>query len=108
VPTPTPDLLTVGHGPLDRTRLASLLHGAGVEAVVDVRRFPASRTNPDVRREALEEWLPGSGIGYRWEQRLGGRRHLPREAAELDTWWNRPGVPGLRRAHPQPGVPGSP
>ena len=27
--------------------------------LVDVRRFPGSRSNPDVRREALGEWQPG-------------------------------------------------
>ena len=70
-------LLTVGHGPEDRTALAARLRGAGVGLVVDVRRFPGSRNNPDVRREALEEWLPAAGTGYRWEERLGGRRRLP-------------------------------
>ena len=70
-------LLTVGHGPEDRTRLGARLAAAGVGRVVDVRRFPGSRNNPDVRREALEEWLPAAGIGYRWDARLGGRRRLP-------------------------------
>jgi uncharacterized protein (DUF488 family) len=39
-------LLTVGHGPDDRTRLGGRLAGAGVGLVVDVRRFPGSRTAP--------------------------------------------------------------
>ncbi|WP_127573628.1 DUF488 family protein [Georgenia faecalis] len=34
-------LLTVGHGPLDRVALASLLAGAGVERVIDVDAFRA-------------------------------------------------------------------
>ena len=80
-------LVTVGHGRADRVRLAELLAGAGIELVVDVRRFPGSRTNPDVRREELERWLPAAGIGYRWEQRLGGRRHTPAGTPERDTWW---------------------
>ncbi|WP_229401304.1 DUF488 domain-containing protein [Micromonospora okii] len=69
-------LLTVGHGAADRGRLGELLAGAGVALVVDVRRYPASRSNPDVRREALEGWLPERGVDYRWEPRLGGRRHI--------------------------------
>ncbi|MFC4554682.1 DUF488 family protein [Georgenia faecalis] len=69
-------LLTVGHGSLDRVALASLLAGAGVERVIDVRRFPGSRRNDDVRREALEQWLPETGIAYAWQPALGGRRHL--------------------------------
>ncbi|WP_040337077.1 DUF488 family protein [Candidatus Blastococcus massiliensis] len=80
-------LLTVGHGPRDRTALGAALTQAGVEVVVDVRRFPGSRVNPDVRREALEEWLPALGIGYRWDARLGGRRSLPAGEPVEDGWW---------------------
>jgi uncharacterized protein (DUF488 family) len=39
-------LLTVGHGPEDRTALAARLRGAAVDLVVDVRRFPGSRADP--------------------------------------------------------------
>ena len=70
-------LLTVGHGPDHRTRLGARLAAADIELVVDVRRFPGSRTNPDVSRNALAEWLPPRGIAYRWDKRLGGRRRLP-------------------------------
>ncbi|MEV0810116.1 DUF488 domain-containing protein [Micromonospora sp. NPDC050200] len=80
-------LLTVGHGAADRQRLGKLLGGAGVTLVVDVRRYPASRNNPDVRREALERWLPAAGTDYRWEPRLGGRRRVPAGEPEPDTWW---------------------
>ena len=80
-------LLTVGHGPDDRARLGARLTAAGVGLVVDVRRFPGSRTNPDVRREALEEWLPAAGVGYRWDARLGGRRSLPPGEPVTDGWW---------------------
>ncbi|HVD27524.1 MAG TPA: DUF488 domain-containing protein, partial [Mycobacteriales bacterium] len=69
-------LLTVGHGPQDRAALGARLAVAGVDRLVDVRRFPGSRNNPDVARESLEEWLPALGIGYRWDERLGGRRRL--------------------------------
>jgi uncharacterized protein (DUF488 family) len=80
-------LLTVGHGTHDRAGLAALLSGAGVDLVVDVRRFPGSRTHPDLRRDALEEWLPEAGLGYRWEERLGGRRKLPPGEPVVDDWW---------------------
>jgi uncharacterized protein (DUF488 family) len=80
-------LLTVGHGPDDRARLAARLTGAGVGCVVDVRRFPGSRRNPDVGRDALAGWLPAAGIGYRWEERLGGRRRLPPGEPVADGWW---------------------
>ena len=80
-------LLTVGHGPQDRAALGARLTAAGVAEVVDVRRFPGSRNNPDVGRESLEEWLPTMGIGYRWEERLGGRRRLPTGEPVADGWW---------------------
>lgn len=82
-------LVTVGHAALDRAALSDLLRTAGITTVVDVRRFPGSRTNPDVRRDALERWLPEVGIDYRWEERLGGRRHLRKadDAVSPDTWW---------------------
>src|SRR4051794_41849373 len=70
-------LLTVGHGPQDRASLGARLTAAGIGQIVDVRRFPGSRNNPDVAREELGRWLPALGIGYRWEERLGGRRRLP-------------------------------
>jgi uncharacterized protein (DUF488 family) len=80
-------LLTVGHGPEGRDRLRARLTGAGVGSLVDIRRFPASRNNPDVAREALADWLPAAGIGYRWDERLGGRRRLPPGEPVADDWW---------------------
>jgi uncharacterized protein (DUF488 family) len=67
-------LLTVGHGMLPADEFARLVVEAGVELVVDVRSFPASRRHPQFRREAMERWLPETGVAYRWEPRLGGRR----------------------------------
>jgi uncharacterized protein (DUF488 family) len=72
---------------MDRVELQRLLVGATVELVVDVRRYPGSRRNADIRREALEKWLPAVGINYWWDERLGGRRHLPAGAAAIDVWW---------------------
>jgi uncharacterized protein (DUF488 family) len=68
-------LLTVGHGTLAADEFAELLTGAGIEIVVDVRRFPGSRRHPHFRREVMAEWLDAAGVEYRWEERLGGRRH---------------------------------
>ncbi len=78
-------LVTVGHGRLDHDQLSTLLSQAGIESLVDIRRFPNSRHNPDVASEALASWLPDAGISYRWDERLGGRRKLPDHAP--DTWW---------------------
>jgi uncharacterized protein (DUF488 family) len=80
-------LLTVGHGPDDRLALGGRLAAGGVGLVVDVRRYPGSARNPDVRRVALADWLPAAGIRYRWDERLGGRRRLPDGEPVVDAWW---------------------
>jgi uncharacterized protein (DUF488 family) len=80
-------LLTIGHGTDRCERLQERLTSAGVQLVVDVRRFPGSRSNPDVAREALAVYLPAVGIDYRWEERLGGRRRLPPGEPVVDGWW---------------------
>ena len=36
---------------------------------MDIRRFPHSRHNPDVEGDALNNWVPDAGIGYRKEPR---------------------------------------
>lgn len=85
--TSTPTLLTFGHGTLDQDGIVSVLRDARVRLVVDVRRFPGSRRHPHVARDELVRWLPGAGVEYRWDARLGGRRHRPAGEVEADTWW---------------------
>ncbi|MDN4162994.1 DUF488 domain-containing protein [Nocardioides abyssi] len=83
-----PQLLTVGHGTADRDGLRDLLLSADVDRLVDVRRFPGSRRNPDVSRDAMEQWVPAAGIDYAWEPRLGGRRSVPKgQDPAVDGWW---------------------
>jgi uncharacterized protein (DUF488 family) len=78
-------LLTFGHGTAGRDELGPLLRAAGIQCVVDVRTAPGSRRNPDVGRAALALWLPEEGIGYRWEQRLGGFRKAAADSP--DVFW---------------------
>jgi uncharacterized protein (DUF488 family) len=83
-------LLTIGHGTDGRERLGARLAKARVRSIVDVRRFPGSRANPDVASAALTIWLPDLGIDYRWDQRLGGRRRLSAGEDLADAWWRVP------------------
>ena len=69
-----PMVWTVGHGTQPAERLVELLAGVPIERVVDIRRFPGSRHNPQYGREAMEAWLPEARLDYRWSPRLGGRR----------------------------------
>lgn len=84
-----PTLLTFGHGTASRAELAELLRSAGIGAVVDVRRFPGSRHNQAASQGQIEQLCTELGVGYRWDERLGGRRALSAEqdAASPDTWW---------------------
>jgi uncharacterized protein (DUF488 family) len=74
-----PAVLTIGHSnhPLDR--FLALLARHGVEALVDIRRFPGSRKHPHFHRDNLAAVLPKSGVEYHWLEVLGGRRHKQRE-----------------------------
>lgn len=62
--------------------MVRLLDGAGVRRLVDVRTAPGSRHNPDATRSSMSGWLPEAGIGYRWEQRLGGWRKSPPDSPD--------------------------
>ena len=67
-------LVTFGHGTASAEQIISLLKGAGVTVLIDVRTVPASRRHPHVARAELQRWLPAAGISYRWDKRLGGLR----------------------------------
>lgn len=87
-PGSLPGLLTFGHGTARPGDLVGLLQGAGISRVVDVRRFPGSRRNPDLGSEAMGSWFPDGGVEYLWEPRLGGRRRIPAgQDAGADSWW---------------------
>lgn len=85
----THPLLTFGHGRLDSEELGALIAGAGIAEVVDVRRFPGSRTNEAAARGAVPELCESLGIAYRWDERLGGRRRMTKDELEQspDQWW---------------------
>lgn len=65
---------TVGHGTLSAQEFTDLLRGAGVETLVDVRRYPGSRRHPHFGEDALAGWLPDAGIAYVRIGALGGWR----------------------------------
>jgi uncharacterized protein (DUF488 family) len=69
------EILTVGHSNHEEGEFVELLRGAGVELIVDVRRYPGSRRQPHFERTAFAAVLLEAGIGYRWlGESLGGRR----------------------------------
>ena len=71
---------TIGHGTRSGDELVVTLHEAGVETLVDVRRFPGSRRNPQFDQAALAAELDRAAIADVHLPDLGGRRSgLPGE-----------------------------
>jgi uncharacterized protein (DUF488 family) len=65
---------SIGHGVRPLDELVETLREAEVQTLVDVRRFPGSRRNPQFNQPPLREALAGAGISYRHAVELGGRR----------------------------------
>jgi uncharacterized protein (DUF488 family) len=74
-----PAVLTIGHSNHSLNDFLALLAQHGVEALVDIRRFPGSRKHPHFGRDSLAAALPKAGVEYYWLEALGGRRHQQRE-----------------------------
>jgi uncharacterized protein (DUF488 family) len=82
-------IFTLGHGTADEAALSSLIRGAGLKAVVDVRSVPKSRAHPHVWAQRLAQWVPDlSGAAYEWCPQLGGFRK------------SRPDSPNIALHHP--------
>jgi uncharacterized protein (DUF488 family) len=67
-------VFTIGHGTRPADELVECLQAAGVGTLVDIRRFPGSRRNPQFNKEALATTLASAGMTYRHAVELGGRR----------------------------------
>jgi uncharacterized protein (DUF488 family) len=67
-------VFTVGHGVRPIEELLETLEAVDVRTLVDVRRFPGSRRNPQFNQSALRSAVEGAGIGYDHVEELGGRR----------------------------------
>ena len=65
---------TIGHSTRSIAKFLDILSRHGIEAIVDVRRLPASRRNPQYDSAALREALEAQGVDYLWLPALGGRR----------------------------------
>jgi uncharacterized protein (DUF488 family) len=78
---------TVGHSRRSAEEFINLLKSHDVEAVVDVRTVPRSRTNPQFNKDNLEQVLPRSGIHYTHRKDLGGLRHPQKESSNT-AWRN--------------------
>ena len=89
-------VFTVGHGirPLDE--LIETLRESDVQTLVDVRRFPGSRRNPQFNQGPLRGALDDAGIVYRHAVQLGGRRTGEPARPSRHSGRGRPGKGGTK------------
>lgn len=79
---------TIGHSNRSFDEFAALLADARIGRVVDVRRVPKSRANPQFGIDVLPGSLEGLGMAYEHAAALGGLRAKVRdEPPDLNAYW---------------------
>lgn len=79
---------TVGHSNRSVEELITLLSAAGVERVVDIRRIPKSRANPQFNEDVLPGSLASARMSYERIATLGGLRAKTRTVAPgVNAFW---------------------
>jgi len=80
---------TIGHSNRALDEFVALVEPNAIEAIVDVRKFPASRTHPHFNGPALAAALSACGIGYEHVEALGGRRPRSKDVPpEVNGFWD--------------------
>ena len=77
---------TVGHSNRSLAELVVLLTGQSISVLADVRRFPASKRQPQFAKDSLKSSLGAVGIDYRHFENLGGRRNHIDEDSPNTGW----------------------
>ena len=70
----SPTIHTIGHSTRSIAAFLGLLDAHSVQLLIDVRRWPASKRNPQFQREALANSLRENKLTYIWRGDLGGFR----------------------------------
>jgi uncharacterized protein (DUF488 family) len=79
---------TIGHSNRSVQEFVELLRGPQVARVVDIRKMPRSRTNPQFNQDTLPAALADSGITYEHLASLGGLRGKPVDVPPaLNAYW---------------------
>jgi uncharacterized protein (DUF488 family) len=85
IPTRTATVLTVGHSNRSLEEFLHLLQAHQATLVVDVRKMPRSRNDPQFNGDTLPQALNEAGIGYLHMPGLGGLRR--RQPNSPNTGW---------------------
>jgi uncharacterized protein (DUF488 family) len=87
-PKTTLSFFTIGHSNRSIEEFVALLRAADVSLVVDIRKIPRSRANPQFNETTLPAELERAGISYQRLAALGGRRGKdPAVPAEVNGFW---------------------
>lgn len=81
-------IYTIGHSTRPVDEFIDLLGAQRIRQVVDIRRIPRSRHNPQYDQDALRESLEQTGITYVYLKELGGLRSSHRGSPNT-AWRNR-------------------
>lgn len=68
----SPVIYTIGHSTRTQDELLALLKQHRVELLLDIRRIPYSRHNPQFNREEITRIIPENGLLYEHCNDLGG------------------------------------
>ncbi|MGN6514462.1 MAG: DUF488 domain-containing protein [Rhizomicrobium sp.] len=81
-------VFTVGHSNRTISEFAALLQAGDVRHVIDIRRIPRSRANPDYNADVLPDALAPYRIACTRIEQLGGRRSSSRDVPpEVNAFW---------------------
>ena len=79
---------TIGHSNRSLDEFIGLLKEAQIALLVDIRRLPMSRANPQFNIATLPEALAGLGISYQRIEALGGLRGKARDVSrDVNSFW---------------------
>jgi uncharacterized protein (DUF488 family) len=86
-PDRKPLVFTVGHSNRTADEFNDILAAASVSCIIDVRRDPGSKYNPQFNGDALARSLADIGIGYRHVHEFGGFRTVALDDASPNGGW---------------------
>lgn len=78
-------VFTIGHSTRTLDELVTLLRGAGVAILADIRTIPRSRRNPQFNTDTLGATLAPRGLRYAHLAKLGGLRRTRKDSP--NTGW---------------------
>ncbi|WP_315703645.1 MULTISPECIES: DUF488 domain-containing protein [unclassified Bradyrhizobium] len=86
-PPSAPPVFTIGHSTRSIAEFVTLLRAGRVQLVVDIRRIPRSRTNPQYNADVLPAALAHYQINHTRIAELGGLRKASGIAPETNGFW---------------------